>query len=112
MMMDIETRDSKDVKVVDIVGKLNTGTSPEAEQFLKELLDNGANKILLNLEELDYISSTGLRIILATGKKLQGTGGKLLLCNLNPTVKEVFKISGFSSMFGVYENEEEALGNF
>ena len=112
MMMDIEARDVNDVKVVDIIGKLNTGTSPEAEQFINDCIEEGANKILLNFEELDYISSTGLRVVLATGKKLATTNGKLLLCSLNPTVGEVFKISGFSSMFGVFDNEDEALSNF
>ena len=67
-MLDIEDREVNGVTVVDFFGKMNTSTSPEAEKYINQLVDQGANKILLNLEELDFISSTGLRVILATGK--------------------------------------------
>lgn len=111
-MIDITSRDEGDIKVVVIEGKLNTGASPEAESYINELIDNGATKILFNLEDLDFIASTGLRVILATGKKLTKVGGKLVLCNPNHTVSDVFKMSGFNQMFTVLDNEAEALKNF
>jgi anti-sigma B factor antagonist len=111
-MMDIEAREVDGVQVVDISGKLNTGTSPEAEEYLNELIDEGASKIVLNLEKLDFMSSTGLRVVLSTGKKVAAAGGKLVVCELNPTVREIFKMSGFSTMFDVYDSEEEALQGF
>jgi len=111
-MMDIEARDVNDVKVVDIEGRLNTSTSPEADAFFKELIKDGATKILINLEEMDYTSSTGLRVVLSTGKQLSKVDGKMAICGLNPTVKEVFDMAGFSAMFDVFETEEEALKSF
>lgn len=111
-MMDIEARDVNGVKVVDIEGRLNTSTSPEADAFFKELIADGATKILINLEEMDYTSSTGLRVVLSTGKQLAKINGQMAICGLNPTVKEVFDMAGFSAMFDVYETEEEALKNF
>jgi anti-sigma B factor antagonist len=111
-MIDITSRDAEDIKVVDIEGKLNTGASPDAEAFINDLIDEGATKILLNLEELDFISSTGLRVILATGKKLSEMGGKLVLCSPNHTVSDVFRMSGFNQMFSVLDTEAEALKNF
>jgi anti-sigma B factor antagonist len=111
-MMDIEARDVNDIKVVDIEGRLNTSTSPEADAFFKKLISDGVTKILINLEELDYTSSTGLRVILFTGKQLSKVKGKMAICSLNPTVKEVFDMAGFSAMFDVYETEEEALKHF
>ena len=111
-MIDITSRDEGDIKVVVIEGKLNTGASPDAEDFINELIDDGATKILLNLEDLDFISSTGLRVILATGKRLLAVGGKLVLCNPNQTVADVFRMSGFNQMFSVLDTEEEALNNF
>jgi anti-sigma B factor antagonist len=110
--MDIEERDVNGVKVVDVFGKLNTGTSPEAEAFLNELIDEGANNFVLNLEELDFIASTGLRVILATGKKVSANGGKLVICNPNPTVGDVLRMSGFDKMFNVFATEDEALQGF
>ena len=111
-MIDITARDEGEITVVDIEGKMNTGASPDAEKFLNALLEDGVTKILLNLENLDFIASTGLRVILATGKKLAGVSGKLAICSPNLTVMDVLKMSGFSQMFNVFDSEEEALSNF
>ena len=111
-MIDVSSRDENGVQVVEVEGKLNTSASPDLDKFLSVLLEEGATKILLNLEYLDFIASTGLRVILATGKKLVGVGGKLVICNPNLMVMDVLKISGFSKMFDVFDNEEEALGAF
>lgn len=111
-MLDFEEREVNGVTVIDFFGKMNTSTSPDAEKYVNQLIDQGANNILFNLEELDFISSTGLRVILATGKKLGGSNGKLVICNPNITVKDVLDMSGFSQMFGVFGSEAEALAGF
>ncbi len=111
-MIDVDSREENGVQVVEVEGKLNTGASPDLDKFLTALIEDGAINILLNLEYLDFIASTGLRIILATGKKLVGVGGKLVICNPNLMVMDVLKMSGFSQMFDVFESEEEALGSF
>ena len=110
-MIDISSRDENGATVVDIEGKMNTEASPEAEKYMSALLDDGATKILMNFENLDFVASTGLRVILMTGKKLAKTGGKLAICNPNLTVMDVLKMSGFSKIFDVYENEKEALNS-
>lgn len=110
--MDITTTDSGDVKVLSFQGNLDTNTSPDAESEINTLIDAGAQKLLVNFEKLEYISSAGLRILLATAKKLKGNGGNLKICCLNETVQEVFDISGFSTILSVATTEEEALGSF
>ena len=112
MILDLEEREVNGVTVVDVTGKMTTTTSPEADSYLKELLADGVSQLLLNLEGVDFIASTGLRVILATGKKLMATGGRLALCSLNPTVADVFRLSGFGQMFDVFDTEEEALASF
>lgn len=111
-MLDIEHEEKNGVSVVYFMGKLDTRTSLEAEKYVNEIVDDGADNILMNFEDLDFISSTGLRIILATGKKLTSAGGKLTLCSPNITVNDVLKMSGFNRMFGVFESEEEALETY
>jgi anti-sigma B factor antagonist len=111
-MIDVTSREENGVQVVEVEGKLNTGASPDLDKYLTALVEDGAIKILLNLEYLDFIASTGLRVILATGKKLVGVGGKLVICNPNLVVMDVLKISGFSQMFDVFESEDEALKSF
>ena len=111
-MIDVSSREENGVQVVEVEGKLNTGASPDLDKFLSALVEEGNTKILLNLEYLDYIASTGLRVILATGKKLVGIGGKLVICNPNLMVMDVLKVSGFNQMFNVFDNEEDGLAAF
>lgn len=111
-MLDIEHQEKGNVTVVYFFGKIETKTSPEVQKYLDRLIDQGVNNIVMSFEELDFISSTGLRVILGTGKKLMGNNGKLTMCNANFTVKEVLRMSGFDKMFSVFETEEEALQSY
>ena len=110
--MEITIHDNNDVKIVQFDGELETNTSHDAETCLNQLLDEGVKKILVDFEKLDYISSAGLRVLLATAQKLQSGGGALKVCNLNETVQEVFDISGFSTILSVFKSESEALDGF
>jgi anti-sigma B factor antagonist len=111
-MLDIEHEKKDGVTVMYFMGKMDTRTSPEVEKYVNGLLDEGETNILMNLEELDFISSTGLRVILSTGKKLMASNGKLTMCSPNITVNDVLKMSGFNRMFGVFDTEEEALASY
>jgi anti-anti-sigma factor len=111
-MIDITSREASGVTVVDIEGKMNTEASPDAEKFVNALLEDGVINLLFNFERLDFVASTGLRVILSTGKKLSKIGGRLVLCSPNLTVMDVLKMSGFSKMFNVFDTEGEALSSF
>ena len=110
--MKIETRESQGIQIVAFEGNLDTNTSPEAESKINELIDAGKQQLLVNFEQLNFISSAGLRILLATVKKLNASGGELRICSLNATVQEVFDISGFVTILSVKNTEEEALSSF
>ena len=92
--MQIATREVYDVRVVDMSGKQDTGTSGEASDQLVKIVQSDIRQIVLNLDKLDYVSSAGLRIILRTSKLLQGGRGELTLCHANDVVKEVLETSG------------------
>jgi anti-sigma B factor antagonist len=110
--MDISTRESGAVKIVDLNGNLDTNTAPETETHLSSLMQEDAAKILINLKNLEYISSAGLRVFLATAKQLKSSGGELRLCNLNETVQEIFDMSGFSTILSVCDQESDALSDW
>jgi len=110
--MEIKIRDIDEIKVVEINGKLDTNTSPTAENEITGLLSSGTNKLVINFCDLDYISSAGLRFLLATAKKLKKSDGVMKVCGLNETVQEVFDISGFTSILSVFASEDEALQSF
>jgi len=110
--MEITIHDNNDVKIAQFDGELETNTSHDAEVCLNKLLDEGVKKILVDFEKLDYISSAGLRVLLATAQKLKAEDGALRVCSLNETVQEVFDISGFSTILSVFKTESEALDGF
>ncbi len=110
--MDLTVDEFGDVRAVRISGNLDTQTSPVAQKQLIQLIDNGATKILVDFEDLNYISSTGLRMLLVAHSRLEGTSGQLRICNPNTIVREVFDTSGFSDIFSVYGSQAEALDGF
>lgn len=110
--MQIAVKTANEVKVLAFEGSLDTQTSPDAQTQLTQLIEDGDKKILVNFEKLHYISSAGLRILLAAAKQLKTAEGELRICDLNEVVKEVFDISGFSTIFKIFENEPEALDSF
>jgi anti-anti-sigma factor len=110
--MEITVKTTNGVKVLAFEGRLDTQTSTDAQMQLTQLIEGGETKILLNLEKLDYISSAGLRVLLAAAKQLKTTNGELRLCNLNEVILEVFAISGFDMILPISESESEALEGF
>ena len=110
MMMEITVRDEGETKVVIVDGKLDTNTTPLVESEINALMEGGTKKLLVNFERISYISSSGLRLLLATAQILKGSGGELRVCSLNEMATEVFEISGFSSIIKVFASEQDALG--
>ncbi len=106
--MEISTRTSNDISIVAITGSLDSTTAPDAQKAVDAAVA-GARKVALDFSKLDYISSAGLRVLLGAAKKLKASGGTLRMFGLNQSVKEVFEISGFSTILAVYPSEADAL---
>ena len=88
--MQISSETMGNVRVVRFEGSLDTNASPEAQDYLDREIDEGATIVVVNLGKVDFVSSTGLRVLLVTAKRLGGSGGSLRICGLNETVSEVF----------------------
>ena len=110
--MKITTRQADTVLVIEIAGQLDTQNSGEASERLSEIVKNGHKKVLLNLEELEFISSAGLRVILRTSRALEEQGGHLKVCGASGLVTEVFVVAGFNILLDLSENESAALEDF
>jgi len=107
--MQITKSQERDTTILAFTGHLDTKTSKAAEDAVNAALDAGAVKLGLDFTALEYISSAGLRVLLATMKRIKKAGGKLHLWGMNPTVKEVFVISGFSNIFSMFDGRAAAL---
>jgi len=95
--------------VISIEGRIDTTNFNAFEKEVAETIDGGETKIVFNCSQMNYISSSGLRVFLIAQKRLTGLNGKLHLCEMQPTIKEIFDISGFSSIFKIYTAEKDAL---
>ncbi|HPL63132.1 MAG: STAS domain-containing protein [Syntrophales bacterium] len=107
--MEINSEKIRNCVVVSVKGKIDAVTSPDFEKSLSELIGKGEKIIVMDLGSLEYISSAGLRSILATAKHLKPIDGKLLFAGLQGPVKDVFRISGFASIFQIFDSRDEAL---
>jgi len=109
--MDISNNLHGDVLVMDFNGKLDTGTAPRVEaETVKQIESN--KKIIINLQNTSFVSSAGLRVFLATAKRLAAAGGKLRVCHPNDVVKEILEISGFTTIIDIKATLQEALDGF
>jgi anti-sigma B factor antagonist len=106
--MEISERKAGGVCVVSITGRLDSGTSDGLGQRLHLLIDGGERRLVIDAEKLDYISSTGLRVLLVAAKRLKAVDGRIVLSSLKPHILEVFEIAGFKSIFPIYGNVEQA----
>lgn len=109
--MNITTKPIAQGTVVAIDGRIDTTNYNEFENAVNELFEQNVTAIYLDCSGLSYISSSGLRVFLTVQKKMMTTGGKFLLFAMQPTIKEIFDISGFSSIFSIFDTEEAALQN-
>jgi anti-sigma B factor antagonist len=110
--MEIEEKEVEGVMIVSLNGRLDAYSSDDVERSITTLIDDGYIRIVVNFEGVDYISSSGLRVMLASLKLLKKAQGDLKLACLKPYVKEVFDIAGFTQLFGIYDREEEAVNSF
>jgi anti-sigma B factor antagonist len=110
--MEITEKNIEKCMIIGIQGRLDTISSAVFEKRLTELMDHQVDRILVNCSQMDYISSSGLRILLTALKRITAAKGKVVLCGMNDDINEIFAIAGFTNIFEIYPGEEEALGVF
>lgn len=102
--MKIEIKDKQDFIILAIDGRIDTLTAGDFEIYVMQEIAKGKPKLIIDCSGLSYISSSGLRVFLMAQKKMLSSGGQLSLCCLQPPIKEIFDISGFSGIFNICED--------
>jgi anti-sigma B factor antagonist len=82
------------------------------EQLFSLVDDSGRTKVLLNFGNVEYLSSAALGKLITMNKKVQAKKGRLALCSIDPSIKEVFEITGLKRLFNIYDDEQEGLQSF
>ena len=101
-----------DVCRIKIDGYLDSSTFPQLQDHLNRLLEENRKNCVLDLKDLDYISSAGLGVLMSILRQVQESGGDLKIVNMSEKIQRVFNLLGFSRMMRVYHSEQEALDAF
>lgn len=107
--MNIAIQKNGTASVVSVSGRMDAVTAPDFESKITEAIIGGERKLVITLTGLEYISSAGLRAILAIAKRMRENQGQVVFAGLQGHVLEVFKISGFRSIFKIFDTEQEAV---
>ena len=113
MSLEIKNVDDKpDICVIYLKGRLDVHYSSEVETEINKMIKQGKKGLIISLNDVEYLSSSGLRIFIAISRKLKEIDGQLKLIKLNDTALKIFKIVELIDMFDIYDSEEEALNSF
>jgi anti-sigma B factor antagonist len=111
-MIKITEKKIDNVNIISLEGKIDAASTGEVEKRLNDLISSGNRYLVLNFSGIDYINSSGLRIMLSSLKKLRKAQGDLKLACAKPMVKQVFHTVGFTSLFEFYDQEQDAIAKF
>lgn len=102
-----------DLHLIVIGGRLDQTQTDELESVLVQSLEAGQINLLIDLSDVSYVNSSGLRCLVTSWRQARSRGGNVSLCGLNPRISEVFNVVGFSKVFDIYpdcETAKKALG--
>jgi anti-sigma B factor antagonist len=116
--MEINHKRFNRVDLLGINGRLDAASAPQLKQQIDALFDQGRYRLVLDLAGLEYVASPGLRVLIEARKRARDRkitdleGGDVRIANLPPRIKEVFDLTGFTSLFEIYPDTIEAVGSF
>jgi len=111
--MEITTKQLKRADLVTVSGHIDSATAPELDRVLTSIVEAGRYHICLDLKDLEYISSAGIKVLISTLKTCKRWNrGDLRLANVPPRISDVFDLAGLTPLFKVYPNAVEAVGSF
>jgi anti-sigma B factor antagonist len=111
--MEITTKQLKRVDVVTVSGRVDSSTAQELDEVLKSILEAERYRICMDLSDLEYISSAGIKVLISVLKACKRWNrGDLRLSNMLPRIAEVFDLAGLTPLFKIYSDVVEAVGSF
>jgi anti-sigma B factor antagonist len=113
MSLDIQERDREGIAILDLDGRLTVGNEmTKYREAMQKLIDAGKRSIVLNMQKVDYVDSTGLGALVMTYTTLQKAGGKIRLLNLTRRSIELLVMTKLTTIFEVFDDEQNAVNSF
>lgn len=111
--MEVKTRQYKRVDLVQVSGRVDSGTAPQFEAALQEIMSQDRFHIVVDMQGLEYISSAGLRVLVAGLKQTRRWNrGDLRLASVPPRIQDVLKLAGLDVLFQTFDTAVDAVGSF
>jgi anti-sigma B factor antagonist len=111
--MDIQTKELRRVNLIEIGGRIDSNSAARLEEAFKAMTEAKRFRIVVDMQDLEYISSRGLRALIATLKETRRWNrGDLRLCNVPTRIQEVLDLAGLTPLFKIYDNAVDAVGSF
>jgi anti-sigma B factor antagonist len=109
MELGLDVRKVDEHSVVDVKGEIDVYTAPKLREKLVELAGGGVNRVVVNLEKVEFLDSTGLGVLIGGMKRLRSTDGDLTLVCTQPRILKVFEITGLTKVFSIHDSVDAAL---
>lgn len=107
--MDLREEAVGDITVLEVKGRIDSGTAPVLGEKLTALLGAPGRRLVLDLRQIDYISSAGFRILLLSAKRADEAGNRFVLCGISGKVRQLFDLGGFLDLFAISSSREEGI---
>ncbi|MBS0620030.1 MAG: STAS domain-containing protein [Verrucomicrobia bacterium] len=107
--LDIAIEQSGENYILRLDGRVDAITTPALEREISSLFDAGHHTVLLDFEKVDYLSSAGMRLLLASTKRFMAKKGRFALFQIGDEVQEILKMAGFERVLAIYLNEADAI---
>jgi len=107
--MKTKVKKENNATILTLCGRLDSNTAPDFEKQVEDFLKSPTTHLIFDFNELDYISSAGLRVILNTAKAYRTLPFRFIACNMQDHVQEVFEISGFDTIISIYKTFNDSI---
>lgn len=107
MNLQIEVKEKNNISVLVLNGEIDVYTSPKLKEKIVELIEEGKNSLIINLQDVSYIDSTGLGVLVGALRRCKEKEGEVYLIYSSPRLKRIFEITGLNNSFKIAKSEEE-----
>lgn len=108
----IHTDNSQSISIMKVIGRVDSDTAPELDEALTKLLQDNQNRIVLDLEGVEYMSSAGLRAVVKAYQAATRSGGDVRLACVSTPVEVILRTVGMMQMLKMYPSDQEAVASF
>ena len=110
--MEINRRESADIVVLDISGEIDIYNAPEIKDTINQLIEDQKYNVIINLEKVSYIDSSGIGALISSLSSLKKYQGGLKIINVYASVRKVFELTKLTSFFEIFDSESDAVSSF